>query len=72
MLVHEISNQGPSPEYNAQFHTNPSELADIAGRAKPKLLLLYHSAVRSQVDALREIGSGYHGPVVFVHDLEVF
>jgi ribonuclease BN (tRNA processing enzyme) len=56
----------------AQFHTSPAELGDIASRAKPKLLLLYHSAVRSQADALREIGNGFHGPAIFVRDLDVF
>jgi ribonuclease BN (tRNA processing enzyme) len=74
VLLHEIGDRsmGPSPEYMAQFHTSPAELGDIASRAKPKLLLLYHSAVRSQTDALREIGNGFHGPAVFVRDLDVF
>jgi ribonuclease Z len=74
VLLHEIGDptMGPGPEYMAQFHTSPAELGDIANRAKPKLLLLYHSAVHSQTDALREIGNGFHGPAIFVHDLDVF
>ena len=29
--------------YHAAFHTSTTELADIASKAKPKLLVLYHS-----------------------------
>lgn len=75
VLIHEIGERtsGPSPTYMEQFHTSPSELGDIAGRAKPKLLLLYHTAIRNpQAEVIREIMTGYRGPVIFVRDLEVY
>jgi ribonuclease BN (tRNA processing enzyme) len=66
-----------SPEwqrYHSSFHTSSKELAEIATKAKPKLLILYHqllwSATREQL--LEEIRQGYSGRVVFGNDLDVY
>jgi hypothetical protein len=49
-------------------------LAEIADKAKPKLLILYHQwlwgATKEQL--LEEIGRGYSGKVVFGNDLDVY
>lgn len=60
--------------YHASFHTSSSELADIAGRAKPKLLVLYHQLYwgTSDEDLLKEVQAGYAGRVVSGADLDVF
>ena len=81
VLLHEMydetlpGNNAPSPEYFAAFHTNPQQLAVIAGKARPKLLVLYHQMGRPIVEghmleALR--AAGYKGAVVSAHDLDVY
>lgn len=83
VLLHEMydDSMSESPEdntpsaYFAAFHTNPQELAAIAGKARPKLLVLYHQMGRPVVDghmldALR--AAGYKGAVVSAHDLDVY
>jgi len=50
-------------------------LAEIATKAQPKLLVLYHQLYfsgASDDDLLREIRSRYHGRVVSAHDLDVY
>jgi len=83
VLLHEMyddsisgSSEGntPSPYFSA-FHTNPQELAAIAGKARPKLLVLYHQMGKPIVDghmldAVR--AGGYNGAVVSAHDLDVY
>ena len=51
------------------------ELAEIATKAQPKLLVLYHQLYFSGAtddDLLREIRSRYRGRVVSAHDLDVY
>lgn len=61
-----------------QLHSSSLELADLAGKAKPKLLILYHrsniggNGPSSEADLLREIRAAYRGKVLTGHDLEVF
>lgn len=60
-------------KYHAGSHTSTRELAGIAQRARPGLLVLYHQLYwgASDEDLLREIRSaGYAGPVVAGRDLE--
>jgi ribonuclease BN (tRNA processing enzyme) len=62
-------------EYHAAFHTSTSELAAIAMRSKPKLLVLYHQIYfgpRQGVDLVQEIRQGYSGKVVSSRDLDSF
>ena len=82
VLVHEVySTTGFArrpPEwqrYHSQFHTSSKELAEIALKAKPKLLVLYHQLLwgATKEELLEEIKrAGYAGPVMFGNDLDVF
>jgi ribonuclease BN (tRNA processing enzyme) len=68
------------------YHTSSKELADIATRAKPGLLILYHRAnpgcdqartekcreAGSEEQLLKEIRHFYKGKVVAGHDLEIY
>jgi ribonuclease BN (tRNA processing enzyme) len=61
--------------YHAAAHTSTTELAALATRARPKLLVLYHQLFWGTDDAglLREIrAAGYTGPVMSAHDLGVY
>jgi len=81
VLVHEVfSHAGlvrrPKgwQRYHKQFHTSSVDLAGMAKKAKPGLLVLYHqlffgSTEEELVNEIREI---YDGRVVSGHDLDVF
>lgn len=61
--------------YHAGAHTSTAQLAQLAQRARPKLLVLYHQLYwgSSDADLLREIqAAGYHGKVVSARDLDVY
>ncbi|HET9636706.1 MAG TPA: subclass B3 metallo-beta-lactamase [Gemmatimonadaceae bacterium] len=61
--------------YHSSAHTSTYELAEIATKAQPKLLVLYHELYFSgatEEDLLREIRSRYAGRVVAGHDLDVY
>jgi ribonuclease BN (tRNA processing enzyme) len=60
--------------YHASFHTSTKELADLASRAKPGLLVLYHQLYWgvSDQDLLAEIRQEYDGKVVSGADLDIF
>jgi ribonuclease BN (tRNA processing enzyme) len=80
VLVHEVYSTAGfarrTPEwqaYHADAHTSTAELADVARRARPKLLVLYHQLYMGMTDEdlLREIReAGYSGSVVSARDLE--
>jgi ribonuclease BN (tRNA processing enzyme) len=83
VLVHEVYSDERfharfSPEagrYHALSHTSTKELAEIASKAKPKLLVLYHQlyfANPDEVDLVKEIKQGYSGAVVSGRDLGVY
>jgi ribonuclease BN (tRNA processing enzyme) len=81
VLVHEVYSDtgfaGRTPEwqrYHAAAHTSASALADIATRAQPGLLVLYHQLLWGATPeaVLQEIRAGYDGAVVFGNDLDVF
>ena len=82
VLVHEVysaarfAQLAPSlQQYHAAFHTSTSELAAIATRSKPKLLVLYHQIYfgpKQGVDLVQEIRQGYSGKVVSSRDLDSF
>ncbi|MEP6778277.1 MAG: MBL fold metallo-hydrolase [Gemmatimonadaceae bacterium] len=57
--------------YHKSFHTSTTELAAIATRAKPKLLVLYHQLYWGATDAdlLAEIAQTYKGPVKSAQDI---
>lgn len=82
VLVHEVySTAGFArrpPEwqrYHASFHTSSRELAALAEKAQPKLLILYHQLLwgttkEALLDELKQ--AGYRGRVVFGNDLDVY
>ena len=79
VLVHEVFSaerfKVREPEwqrYHAAAHTSTTELAALAARAKPKLLVLYHQLYWGTDDdgLLREMrAAGYQGPVISAKDL---
>ena len=82
VLVHEVYSalrftqlSEPVQRYHASFHTSTRELAAIAARSKPKLLVLYHQLYfgpREGVDLEKEIHQSYSGAVVSSRDLDVY
>lgn len=82
VLLHEAYASGPKSEmdspqwraYFAKFHTSTSELGDIATRAKPKLLVLYHQMFHGvpEGEFLQQVRNHYSGAVVSAHDLDVY
>jgi len=87
-LIHEVlthdwlSRRPDFVDYAAKFHTTTSQLAELATKAKPRLLILYHASIawRPVVDnqrsrpevLLSEIISKYSGHVVVGRDLDVY
>jgi ribonuclease BN (tRNA processing enzyme) len=81
VLVHEVYCEAGfrmgSPgfrHYHGNSHTSTVQLADIAARAKPKLLVLYHQLLFGCTPAalLGELTDRYKGEVAFANDLDVF
>ncbi len=68
--------------YAAKYHTSTTQLAELATKAKPRLLIIYHAsivlrpALRPQSSSpdqlLKEVLSGYAGEVVVARDLDVY
>lgn len=81
VLVHEVYSQAGFEgrdsvwqRYHAGSHTSSIQLAELASRARPGLLVLYHQLYWgvSDQDLLAEILAGYDGRVVSGRDLEVY
>jgi len=82
ILVHEVYSarqfRSRPPEwqrYHAVVHTSTVELAELAGQAKPRLLVLYHQLFwgASDEDLVTEVrDAGYEGAVVSAADLDVY
>ncbi|MFL5551350.1 MAG: MBL fold metallo-hydrolase [Gemmatimonadaceae bacterium] len=82
VLLHEVYSVVGLPKAPAQMqryhptaHTSTYELGDIAAKAKPKLLVLYHQLYLGGVsddDLVREVRTRYNGRVVSAHDLDVY
>ena len=81
ILIHEVvSNQALSvrtpfwQDYHRSNHTTSYELAGLASRAKPKLLVLYHVLVFGLEEevALAEVREHYDGKVVLAEDLDIY
>lgn len=62
------------PEYLRKFHTSTAELAGIAEKAKPRLLVMYHQVLAGETDEelVREVQRTYKGKVASARDLDVF
>jgi ribonuclease BN (tRNA processing enzyme) len=82
VLLHEVYSAVGLPKappqlqrYHPSAHTSTYELAEIAAKAKPKLLVLYHQIYlggASDDDLVREVRTKYNGRVVSAHDLDVY
>lgn len=81
VLIHEVYCQAGFDKlssdwqrYHSSFHTSSLELAEIAARAGPDLLILYHQLLwsSSEEELLKEIRQTYDGKVVLGKDLEVY
>jgi len=61
-------------KYHTGSHTSTIDLAALATRARPKLLVLYHQLYWGATDEelLAEVRSGYSGTVVSAKDLDRF
>ena len=88
VLVHEVltldwlSRRPDFAEYARRYHTTTPQLAELATKARPKLLVLYHASIawRPVVDSQRsrpevllaEMMQHYRGHVVVGRDLDVY
>lgn len=87
VLIHEVlteewlSRRPDFKAYASQFHTTTTQLIELATKAKPKLLVLYHASLslRPAVDTERSTPaklldemSAYGGRVVVARDLDVY
>jgi ribonuclease BN (tRNA processing enzyme) len=86
VLIHEaysmMTHSAVSPayqEYRRKHHTSSRELAELAKKARPRLLILYHRANPGGVGRpnpeevlLEEVRQAYDGEVVNGHDLDIY
>jgi ribonuclease BN (tRNA processing enzyme) len=87
VLVHEVltlewlAKRPDFQAYAAQFHTTTAQLVELATKAKPRLLVLYHGSLsfRPAVDSERSTPSAllremaeYRGQVAIGRDLDVY
>jgi ribonuclease BN (tRNA processing enzyme) len=55
-----------------KYHTTTPQLAELAGAARPKLLILYHYASVTPEDLFEEMRAAYSGHFVIGRDLDVY
>lgn len=85
ILIHEAFSEDFKPadmpnwlEYRAKYHTTTSQLAEIASKTQPGVLIVYHHGVGapgreiSDQQYLAEIQRTYRGKVVIGRDLDVY
>ena len=81
VLIHEVYSKAALEirevgwqNYHSKSHTSTHELAELATRARPGLLILYHQLYWSATDEelLAEIRKVYKGKVVSGKDLDIF
>ena len=81
VLIHEVYSQAGfatrPPEwqkYHSRYHTSSRELAEMASKARPGLVILYHQLFwgTGEDDLLKEVRAGYPGKVVSGRDLDVY
>ncbi len=81
ILIHEVySMEGLAKredhwkKYHSTFHTSTGQLAEIANKTKPKLLVLTHQLPfgMSKESLMKELQDRYKGAVVYGNDLDVF
>ena len=88
VLIHEattlefLAKRPDFQPYSAKYHTNTTQLAELASKAKPHLLIIYHASIvlrpglRPQASSpeqlLKEVLTAYSGEVVVGRDLDVY
>jgi ribonuclease BN (tRNA processing enzyme) len=82
VLIHEVHSsvglQQRSPDwkrYHSRVHTSSVELAEIAAKVRPELLILYHQlfhGVVTEEELLLEVQEKYEGTVISGKDLGVY
>jgi ribonuclease BN (tRNA processing enzyme) len=81
VLIHEVYSQAgfatrePAwQKYHSEYHTSSRALAELAVKARPGLLILYHQLLWSSTEEelLAEVRRGYKGKVVSGRDLDVY
>ncbi len=83
ILIHEVYTDAgyakASPDWQRmrrEYHTSSRQLAELATRARPGLLILYHQSYQftesTEEDLMREMREAYRGRFVSGHDLDVF
>jgi ribonuclease Z len=79
VLIHEV--QTPAwragrpamfQQFAAKFHTSTPELAELAQKARPKLLVLYHYNAVSPDELQSDFAGRYSGHFVVGRDLDVY
>lgn len=89
VLIHEVNTleslskrDATFQAFAAKYHTSTEQLAELAGKAKPRLLVLYHHSIAwrpgvtpsasTPDELLREISARYSGQFVIGRDLDVY
>jgi ribonuclease Z len=81
VLMHEVYNPHGKEmeeehwrEYFRTFHTSPEELGEIARKAHPGLLLVYHQVLEHlpEEDLVEQVRNSYAGKFEFAKDLGVY
>ncbi|HEY2931075.1 MAG TPA: MBL fold metallo-hydrolase [Acidobacteriota bacterium] len=89
VLIHEantLASLAKHPEtfqsFAAKYHTSTVQLAELAAKAKPRLLIVYHASIvlrpalsptaSAPEELLKELQSRYPGKVVVGRDLDVY
>jgi ribonuclease BN (tRNA processing enzyme) len=81
VLLHEVYNPEGNElkeqhwsQYFKTFHTSPEELGEIARRAHPKVLVLYHMVFEKlpEEDLIKQVESHYSGKTIAAKDLAVY
>ena len=79
LLIHAVHGgegifTGREAEYFRSFHTSAVQLGELAQRAKPKVLVLYHQAFagRRPADLIAQVMASFKGPIISARDLDVY
>ncbi len=83
VMIHEVYTQAgyakAPPEWQRlrrEYHTSSRQLGELATRARPGLLILYHQSYQfnlsNEEDLIREMRAVYQGRFVSGHDLDVY
>jgi len=85
VLIHEAYSDSYRPadmanwlDYRAKYHTTTSQLAEIAAKTNPGLLIIHHRGVGlgdreiPEAQYIAEVHKGWNGRVVVGHDLDVY